>query len=142
MCRTAAHVHASPNPAQLEMRILANHGADSRFAFLRGRWSRAWRLTKGKLRLELEAKKAKEKEAAGIGGLAGYGDSDEDEDSAGSGEETKEADRPAEEVRDQRAENAEAATDDDALKAARRETTRVGGEETSCQRSCRDTPGE
>ncbi|KAI0643287.1 hypothetical protein C8Q79DRAFT_928466 [Trametes meyenii] len=85
MRRTASHVLSSPNPAQLEMRILANHGADPRFAFLRGRWSRTWRLTKGKIRLEQEAEKrraAKDvgKVAVALGGLAGYGDSDEDED--------------------------------------------------------------
>lgn len=82
MRRTAAHVLASPTPAQLEMRILANHGADARFAFLRGRWSRAWKITKGRARLEIEAQKKekeeKEKQKAGLGGLAGYGDSDED----------------------------------------------------------------
>ncbi|PIL34455.1 hypothetical protein GSI_03231 [Ganoderma sinense ZZ0214-1] len=82
MRRTASHILASPNPAQLEMRILANHGADARFAFLRGRWSRAWRLAKGKARLEMEAEKRRKEEDskaqnnAGIGGLAGYGDSD------------------------------------------------------------------
>ncbi|CAE6463908.1 unnamed protein product [Rhizoctonia solani] len=42
MRRTGAHIRASPNPTQLEMRILANHGADPRFAFLRGRWKSAW----------------------------------------------------------------------------------------------------
>ncbi|KAI0668286.1 hypothetical protein C8Q78DRAFT_993754 [Trametes maxima] len=88
MRRTASHVLSSPNPAQLEMRILANHGADPRFAFLRGRWSRTWRLTKGKLRLEQEAEKRRSAKEAGktgvaLGGLAGYGDSDEDEDSDG-----------------------------------------------------------
>lgn len=35
--RTTVHIISSPNPAQLEMRILANHGPDKRFAFLRGR---------------------------------------------------------------------------------------------------------
>ena len=91
MRRTASHILASPNAAQLEMRILANHGADPRFAFLRGRWSRAWRLAKGKARLELEAEKRRKAEDAkeqaqanlGIGGLAGYGDSDEESDSGG-----------------------------------------------------------
>lgn len=94
MRRTAAHLLTTPNPAQLEMRILANHGADQRFAFLRGRWSRAWRLAKGKARLELEAEKTRkeEEEAAkksggGMGGLAGYGDSDEEgEDEGQSGD--------------------------------------------------------
>lgn len=92
MRRTAAHLLTTPNPAQLEMRILANHGADHRFAFLRGRWSRAWRLAKGKARLELEAEKTRkeEEEAAkksggGMGGLAGYGDSDEEGEDEGEG---------------------------------------------------------
>ncbi|RPD54551.1 hypothetical protein L226DRAFT_539304 [Lentinus tigrinus ALCF2SS1-7] len=87
MRRTAAHIMSSPNAAQLEMRILANHGADPRFAFLRGRWSRAWRLTKGKLRLEREAEKRKAEEevqqkskTATLGGLAGYGSSDSEEE--------------------------------------------------------------
>ncbi|EMD35727.1 hypothetical protein CERSUDRAFT_115685 [Gelatoporia subvermispora B] len=83
MRRTAAHVLGSPNPAQLELRILANHGADPRFAFLRGRWSRAWRTAKGRVRLEKEqeAKERREqttaqKPASALGGLTGYGDSD------------------------------------------------------------------
>ena len=42
MERTAAHLHASPDRARLAARILANHGADKRFAFMRGRWRRAW----------------------------------------------------------------------------------------------------
>ena len=89
MRRTASHILSSPNPAQLEMRILANHGADPRFAFLRGRWSRAWRLAKGKVRLEQEEEKKRRMEAAkkqnSIGGLAGYGDSDEESGSGGEG---------------------------------------------------------
>lgn len=35
MQRTAAALSNSPNPMQLEMKIYANHGNDSRFAFLR-----------------------------------------------------------------------------------------------------------
>lgn len=81
MRRTAVHLHSSPNPAQLEMRILANHGADKRFAFLRGRWSHAWRLAKYKVRLQTE-EAAKEKDVKqksdNLIALAGYGDSDED----------------------------------------------------------------
>ncbi|KAF9005127.1 hypothetical protein BDQ17DRAFT_1223713, partial [Cyathus striatus] len=84
MKRTATHLLSSPNPAQLEMRILANHGNDKRFAFLRGRWSRAWRLVKGKARIEKEEREsleAKEKEQKiGLGGLAGYGDSEEEDE--------------------------------------------------------------
>ncbi|KAH9942805.1 hypothetical protein B0H21DRAFT_793233, partial [Amylocystis lapponica] len=81
MRRTASHILGSPNPAQLEMRILANHGADRRFAFLRGRWARAWKIAKGRTRLDLEqTEKAKHASASlvSLGGLAGYGDSDEE----------------------------------------------------------------
>lgn len=78
MQRTAAALVRADNPAQLSMRVLANHGADTRFAFLRGRWSQAWtRIRKDAEdeRMKQEAEKAKEKEQAGLGGLAGYGDS-------------------------------------------------------------------
>ena len=74
---------SSPNPAQLEMRILANHGADKRFAFLRGRWARTWKTAKGRIRVEKEEKRKKEeqdKRRIGLGGLSGYGDSDEESD--------------------------------------------------------------
>jgi hypothetical protein len=85
MQRTATHLLSASNPAQLEMRILANHGADERFSFLRdgGRWHDTW--------LDIKMKAAdgrmKEKEAAtpaqaGLGGIAGYGsDSESDDDS-------------------------------------------------------------
>ncbi|CAL1702587.1 unnamed protein product [Somion occarium] len=77
MRRTASHVLSSPNPAQLEMRILANHGADIRFAFLRGRWSRSWNATKAKVRLALN-KDIVQPMSGALGGLSGYGGSDED----------------------------------------------------------------
>lgn len=86
MQRTAAHILSSPNPAQLEMRILANHGADSRFAFLRGRWPRAWKMTKTRIRIEGEkakAKDAKQTNVVALGGLAGYGDSGTESDESG-----------------------------------------------------------
>ena len=90
MRRTATHVLSSPNPAQLEMRILANHGADPRFAFLRGRWARAWRVAKSKIKLEFQeaerkrAEKDNDQKGGGMGGLAGYGsDSGEDESEGG-----------------------------------------------------------
>ena len=78
MRRTATHLLASPNPAQLEMRILANHGADRRFAFLRARWSRAWRLAKAKA--GIQGKDKPSDKPAVLGGLAGYGNSDSDND--------------------------------------------------------------
>ncbi|KAI0919503.1 hypothetical protein AcV5_001555 [Taiwanofungus camphoratus] len=78
MRRTASHILTSPNPAQLEMRILANHGADRRFAFLKGRWSRTWRILKGHARMEMAKEKSEKPFLASLGGLAGYGDSDEE----------------------------------------------------------------
>jgi hypothetical protein len=81
MKRTALHLLSSPNPAQLEMRILANHGADKRFAFLRGRWSRTWRTTKERLRQEKINQSAQSLRASRnvvLGGLAAYGDSDDE----------------------------------------------------------------
>ena len=76
MRRTATHVLSSPNPAQLEMRILANHGADARFAFLKGRWARAWRLAKAHAQLARAKAEEKAQGKVGLGGLAGYGGSD------------------------------------------------------------------
>jgi len=73
MQRTALHIQSSPNPAQLEMRILANHGADRRFAFLRGRWPRSWKAMTDHARKET----VKRDEPAGMGGLAGYGSGDD-----------------------------------------------------------------
>lgn len=80
MRRTAGHILSSPNPAQLEMRILANHGGDKRFAFLKGRWKGAWEGEKRRVRMETarNEQEGKEKTAA-LGELAGYGDSDDDE---------------------------------------------------------------
>ncbi|KAF9467615.1 hypothetical protein BDZ94DRAFT_1248551 [Collybia nuda] len=89
MRRTASHLLSSPNPAQLEMRILANHGSDKRFAFLRGRWSRTWKMYKGKARMEKEAEEKKKETAKGLGILAGYGDSDVDSDASDGDDETK-----------------------------------------------------
>ncbi|KAJ3503318.1 hypothetical protein NLJ89_g8489 [Agrocybe chaxingu] len=110
--RTAVHILSSPNPAQLEMKILANHGADKRFAFLRGRWSRAWNLAKAKARLQKEKEKEAQK-PPGIGLLAGYG-SDWDE-SGGEEDGDKEAEaKPAAEV------IATAEVDEEAAKEARR----------------------
>ena len=73
MQRTALHIQSSPNPAQLEMRILANHGGDHRFAFLRGRWPRYWRAMADHARTEI----LKRDKPAGLGGLAGYGSGDD-----------------------------------------------------------------
>ncbi|KAF8147736.1 hypothetical protein K438DRAFT_1625891, partial [Mycena galopus ATCC 62051] len=81
MERTAASVTSGRNPAQLEMRILANYGSDKRFAFLRGRWKTAWTAMKRKAQQDQEAKQSAP--PAGLGNLADYGDSDEDKDEPG-----------------------------------------------------------
>ncbi|GAA5939910.1 hypothetical protein JCM3775_007146 [Rhodotorula graminis] len=90
MHRLHATLSSSPNPALLEMRVLANHGADARFAFLRpgargGRWRETWeRIRSGELRAEGEDEREKpvvkqEEKGGGMAGLAAYGSSDEDE---------------------------------------------------------------
>ncbi|KAG6847911.1 hypothetical protein H0H93_004991 [Arthromyces matolae] len=84
MHRTANHILSSPNATQLEARILANHGTDPRFSFLRGRWSNAWKIIKGKSRLakQNEDQERKQQSTNILGGLTGYGSgSDEDDDS-------------------------------------------------------------
>ncbi|KAH8111656.1 hypothetical protein DFH11DRAFT_1612806 [Phellopilus nigrolimitatus] len=74
-----------PDTAQLALmtltaaRILANHGADGRFAFLRGRWHRAWTGAEREAKVAAE-KQEREKAAVGLTGLIGYGDSDSDDD--------------------------------------------------------------
>ncbi|KAH7914895.1 hypothetical protein BJ138DRAFT_1170279 [Hygrophoropsis aurantiaca] len=82
--RTAIHIMSAGNPAQLEMRILANHGANKKFAFLKGRWSKAWRTAKEKARSEKQAETVtpptQTEGKVGLGGLADYGDSEGDSD--------------------------------------------------------------
>lgn len=83
--RTAAHVARATNDAQLRARILAHHGADARFAFLRGRWGRAWARAQADARREILAEQ--EAQGAGaLGGLTGYGSGSESEgESSGGG---------------------------------------------------------
>jgi hypothetical protein len=80
MSRTAQQLLSSSNPAQLEMRVLANYGADKRFAFLRGRWKRSWVLAKHKARVELERKDEVKKKGVGLGLVAAYGSDEESND--------------------------------------------------------------
>lgn len=80
MSRTAQQLLSSSNPAQLEMRVLANYGADKRFAFLRGRWKRSWVLAKHRARVELERKEEEKKRGVGLGLVAGYGSDEESND--------------------------------------------------------------
>jgi hypothetical protein len=70
MYRTARHLAASDNPAQLEMRILANHGADRRFCFLRGHWPEVWDKIKKDFKLE--------KSTNLLSALGSYSSSEED----------------------------------------------------------------
>ncbi|KAL7414650.1 hypothetical protein BDY24DRAFT_414361 [Mrakia frigida] len=98
MRHTSTSLLSSPSPRVLELRILANHGADPRFAFMRGRWKNVWDgLLAGKTvtaeGVVLEPVE-KEKEVVGMAGLmGGYGsDSDseseeEKEEGAGEGDE-------------------------------------------------------
>ncbi|GAA5851567.1 hypothetical protein JCM9279_006900 [Rhodotorula babjevae] len=92
MHRLHATLSSSPNPSLLELRILANHGADARFAFLRpgargGRWRETWeRIRSGELRADGEEKeetpvgeREEGEKGGGMAGLAAYGSSDEDE---------------------------------------------------------------
>jgi len=123
MRRTAKHIMSSPNPAQLEMRILANHGGDKRFAFLRGRWKRSWEVVKGLARIEIkkeQSEKEEAKQSSGLG-LADYGDSDVDDET---GEEAS-ADTAHQELKETAAESEQstalvATQDDDAVIQARR----------------------
>jgi hypothetical protein len=81
MRRTAAHTVRAANDAQLRARILAHHGADVRFAFLRGRWSHAWALAQAEAnRAVLEEEREKAQSADALGGLTGYGSGSEEDD--------------------------------------------------------------
>lgn len=132
MHRTASHVLTSPNPAQLEMRILANHGADPRFAFLRGRWARAWRLEKGRVRVQHEEERNEEeagkgKGKVGLGRLTGYGDSDEESESEVEGAKVEEETK-AGSVAAEFGHASVAQTDDESIKEARRARAREWAE--------------
>ncbi|THH00958.1 hypothetical protein EW145_g7006 [Phellinidium pouzarii] len=81
MVRTAIHLAAAQDAAQLGARILANHGGDARFAFLRGRWRRAWVLVRAEAREDQKKKGGGEQMERstgnlGLAGLNNYGDSD------------------------------------------------------------------
>lgn len=86
MRRTARHVVTSPDPVVLEMRILANHGNDGRFAFLRGRWKHRWQRMKALAKAESEVVNAADN-APSVGlNLADYGDSEEEQSDEDSGD--------------------------------------------------------
>lgn len=72
MSRTAKHLLTSPNPIQLEARILANHGSDPRFAFLRGKWKEKWDEAKMKAKKERDDERAKQSASTALGAVGGY----------------------------------------------------------------------
>jgi len=124
MRRTASHVARATNDAQLRARILAHHGADPRFAFLRGRWARAWALAQAgahrALVTEQEAQKAR-----ALGGLTGYGsgsnssnsgseDDEEDKDEDGGDDVATERDRPAQVLGEEQASDVQVQLDQEA----------------------------
>jgi hypothetical protein len=85
MERTAKHLLSASNPAQLEMKIMANYGADQRFSFLRdgGRWYQNWLKVKARLKEAKSCEENEKKAGSGLGGLTGYGS---ESDSEGNGD--------------------------------------------------------
>lgn len=77
MRRTAAHIVRAANDAQLRARILAHHGADVRFAFLRGRWNQAWALAQAEANRAALEEQEKAQSTGALGGLTGYGSGSE-----------------------------------------------------------------
>ncbi|KAK7033916.1 hypothetical protein VNI00_012540 [Paramarasmius palmivorus] len=140
MRRTAKHILSSPNPAQLEMRILANHGADKRFAFLRGRWSRSWQVIKAKLRMELEKEEEerKRKSAPGLGSLGDYGDSSDEEDGAGAVGEIENEARATSEVGENEYERGEEKQSQESIEAEK-EARRARAKEWMAKRRALDS---
>ena len=59
------------------MRILANHGKDARFSFLRGRWKCAWLRLKEEEIAKLE--RSKPKSVAALSNLIAYGTESDEE---------------------------------------------------------------
>jgi len=82
MRRTAAHIVRATNDAQLRARILAHHGADTRFAFLRGRWGRAWARAQTDANRAVMTEREKAQSAGALGGITGYGSGSGSEDDA------------------------------------------------------------
>lgn len=120
MERTAKHLLTSPNSGQLEMRILANHGSDQRFAFLRGRWRNTWQTIKLLAKEEKEKSERKSVEVTTTsGGLVAYGDSDgSDEEADDLGQSTQAQSEPVQ------AENVGLKAVDETEKEARRARAR------------------
>lgn len=151
MRRTAAHISRANNDAQLRARILAHHGADVRFAFLRGRWSRAWALAQAEAN---RAEREKAQSAGALGGLTGYGsgsedDAEDDNDSDGAVDGTSDNVTERTQVLEGSAEDGqatrefEAQFEEDALRAAqeaRRAKAREWAEKRRAAKALADEP--
>ena len=151
MRRTAAHISRANNDAQLRARILAHHGADVRFAFLRGRWSRAWALAQAEAN---RAEREKAQSAGALGGLTGYGsgsedDAEDDNDSDGAVDGTSDNVTERTQVLEGSAEDGqatrefEAQSEEDALRAAqeaRRAKAREWTEKRRAAKALADEP--
>ena len=107
MERTATHLRGAENRTLLTARILANHGADKRFAFLRGRWKRAWLRAQAQAIAKAKADAERDKPKVGLMGLNNYADSDEEDPPSSGGEKpppvlvTNEADSEVSELKKQ-----------------------------------------
>lgn len=83
MQRLAVTLASAADPAVLEIRILANHGSDPRFAFLRkgGQWSEQWAaLRTAKPGAAVQAPVSALASGAGAGLVAYGSDSEEEEE--------------------------------------------------------------
>ena len=83
MTKLAGTLAASPDPNLLELRILANHGSDPRFAFLRkgGKWANHWAdLRAPKPPPPLAAVERSEPVGGGLGLVAYESDADDESD--------------------------------------------------------------
>ncbi|PBL01102.1 hypothetical protein ARMGADRAFT_410415 [Armillaria gallica] len=86
MRRTAKLILSAANPTQMEMKVLVDFGdKQPAFAFMKGRWSRAWKTVKATTRLQLAEEEMQRNANAGLGGLADYGDSDSESLSSDAG---------------------------------------------------------
>ncbi|KAK0233130.1 hypothetical protein IW262DRAFT_1451689 [Armillaria fumosa] len=86
MRRTAKLILSAANPTQMEMKVLVDFGdKQPAFAFMKGRWSRAWKTVKATTRLQLAEEKMQRNAGAGLDGLADYGDSDAESVSSDAG---------------------------------------------------------
>lgn len=84
MRRTAKLILSATNPTQMEMKVLVDFGdKQPAFAFMKGRWGRAWNTIKATTRLQLAEEEIQKNTSTGLGGLADYGDSDAESSDGG-----------------------------------------------------------